>query len=127
MHKVNLKVNLWGRDFDLNGVMQCYPGEEPTQTQTEAWNKFISNANLSEETKNPVEKYVLKHGLSDTGVSEVDNIFKYVIPKSVLIPREDKKRVVALMCNYKFDMEHGMAIVLENEELKEVGPQDIIL
>ena len=49
------------------------------------------------------------------------------IPKSVLIPREKEKRVVALMCNYKFDMEHGLAIVFENEQFKTVGPQDIIL
>lgn len=126
MNKVNLKVNLWGRDFDLNGVMQCYPGEEPTQTQTEAWNKFISNANLSEETKKTVEKYVLKHGLSDTGVSEVDNIFKYVIPKSIIIPRS-KRLVVAIMCNFKFDPEQGIAILFENGEFKEVGPQDIAL
>jgi hypothetical protein len=31
------------------------------------------------------------------------------------------------MCNYKFDMENGLAIVFENEEAIEVGKQDIIL
>lgn len=126
MNKVNIKINLWGRDFDLNGVMQCYSGEEPTQTQKDAWNKFISNSNISDETKNDVEEYVLKHGLSDTGATAVDNIFKYVIPKSIIVPRS-KKLVVAIMCNFKFDPEQGIAILFEDGKLKEVGPQDIAL
>lgn len=126
MNKVNFKINLWGRDFDLNGVMQCYPGEEPTQTQKDAWNKFISNSNISDDTKNAVEEYVLKHGLSDTGATDVDNIFKYVIPKSIIIPRS-KRLAVAIMCNFKFDPEQGIAILFEDGKLKEVGPQDIAL
>ena len=43
------------------------------------------------------------------------------------IARNCNKRAIAVMCNYKFDMEHGIAIVYENEEFKEVGPQDIAL
>jgi hypothetical protein len=31
------------------------------------------------------------------------------------------------MCNFKFDMEHGLAIVFEDEKLKKIGPQEIVL
>ena len=41
--------------------------------------------------------------------------------------RNEEKRIVALMCNYKFDIENGIAIVFENEKLKDIGIQDIIL
>ena len=57
----------------------------------------------------------------------VDNIFKYVMPKNIYVPRNLKKRVVAIMCNYKFDTEHGIAVVFENEQFKEIGAQDIAL
>ena len=36
-------------------------------------------------------------------------------------------RVVAIMCNYKFDMEHGIAIVFKNEMFSKIVSQDIIL
>ena len=38
-----------------------------------------------------------------------------------------KERVVAVMCDFKFDMENGLAIVFENEKFKEVGYQDLVL
>lgn len=124
---MNNKVNLtiWGREFELNIVFQNYPGEEVTPNQE----KVV----LSLETLdfglslNPLEEYILKYNSEDIDASEITNIFKYVMPKSILIPRENEKRVVALMCNYKFDMEHGLVIVFENEKYKTVGPQDIIL
>ncbi len=72
------------------------------------------------------KKYVIKNGLKDMGMDSVDNIFKYVIPKTISVPKA-KKRVVAIMCNFKFDMEHGMAIVFEDEKIKKIGPQDIVL
>ena len=31
---------------------------------------------------------------------------------------------VALMCNYRYDPEHGLAAVFENERLKKIIPQD---
>ena len=56
-----------------------------------------------------------------------ENIFKYVMPKSIFVPHTKKHRIAAIMCNYKFDMEHGIAVVFENGKLKKVGTQDIVL
>ena len=123
--KNKVKCTIWKREFDLNVVFQNFPGEEVTTNQekiSDSLESFDFDRSLMK-----VKEYIMKWNSEDVDSPEINNIFKYVIPKSVLIPREDKKRVVALMCNYKFDMEHGMAIVFENEELKEVGPQDIIL
>ena len=89
-----------------------------------------SCSDLSEDSINEsithVEKYILNNGLKDNGLYEVDNIFKYVIPKDIYI-LQDEKRKVAILCNYKFDMEHGLAIVFENEKFKTIVAQDIIL
>ena len=56
----------------------------------------------------------------------IENIFKYVMPKSIFVPREEK-RIVAVLFDFRFDMEHGMAIVFENEKFSTIGSEDIIL
>lgn len=60
------------------------------------------------------------------GVS-INNIFKYVAPKYLYVARNNEKHVVAIMCNYKFDPENGIAVIFENEKFSKIGMQDIIL
>lgn len=124
MNKINMTI--WGREFELPVMIKQFKGKDITETQKEAADEFESCESVVNAARKDVEQYVLNNGLKDTGATEVDNIFKYVIPKSISIPKA-KDRVVAIMCNYKFDMEHGIAIVFENEKFKNIGPQDIIL
>ena len=121
----SVNLNIWGRAFELNIVFQNFPGEEVTTNQE----RVVETLGSIEygQSLDPVKEYIVKYNAEDLAEPEISNIFKYVIPKSVLIPRENDKRIAALMCNYKFDMEHGMAVVFENEKFKAVGPQDIIL
>ncbi len=37
-----------------------------------------------------------------------------------------KSQSIAILYDYNYDSEHGLAVVFENEILKEIGPQDII-
>lgn len=124
MNKINTEI--WGRGFELPVIIKQFKGKEITDIQKEAVDRFEKNLNILNDAKAEVEKYIIDNGLKENGINEVDNIFKYVIPKSISVPKS-KKRVVALMCNFKFDMEHGLAIIFEDEKLKEVGPQDLVL
>lgn len=121
-----IKMNIWGRDFDLPVMIKKFKGKDITDEQNDAVEKFESSEKMVNAAKDEVEKYIIKNGLKDVGVDSVDNIFKYVIPKTISVPKS-KKRIVAIMCNFKFDMEHGLAIVFEDEKLKKIGPQDIVL
>jgi len=58
---------------------------------------------------------------------EIDNIFKYIIPLDIYISRNQKQRTIAIMCKYKFDLEHGIAIIYRNGKLSKIGLQDIII
>ena len=120
-----LKVIIWDREFELSVIYQNFPGEEVIENQ-EKIAGTISTIDFSVAQKG-VEQYIRKYNSADLNGDEIANIFKYVIPKSLLIPREYDKRIFAIMCNYKFDMEHGIAVVFEDEKYKTVGPQDIIL
>lgn len=124
MNKINTEI--WGREFELPVIIKQFKGKEITDTQKEAVHCLEQNLNIFNSAIDEVEKYIIDNGLKENGIDEVDNIFKYVIPKSISVPKS-KKRVFALMCNFKFDMEHGLAVIFEDEKFKEVGSQDLIL
>lgn len=117
------KITVWGRDFDIKVIYDVFSGEEILNEQKESFEAFLSKSSdlLSDSTE--VEKYCIKHNKKEIGES-ISNIFKYVIPTAVLIKRDMKKRKVALLCNYRFDEEHGLALVFENEKLVRIGTQD---
>ncbi|MCM1539584.1 MAG: hypothetical protein NC254_14450 [bacterium] len=56
----------------------------------------------------------------------VDNIFKYVMPIKRYVLRTGKDRSIAILCDYKFDIEHGIAVVFKNEKFFRIGSQDIV-
>ena len=119
------KVCIWGRDFELPVSFQNFPGEEVTKMQNMMLDT-IPTIDYSDSLA-MVEQYIMKYNGFEIGTDHIDNIFKYVMPKSVLVTRNEKERCFAIICNYKFDMEHGLAVVYENEKYKTVGAQDIIL
>ena len=121
-----VKTTIWGREFELPVIVKQFKGKDVTEIQEDAVDQLERNMVIFDSAESEIEKYILKNGLKETGISEVDNIFKYVMPKSISVPKA-KKRVVALMCNYKFDMEHGIAVIFEDEKFKKIGPQDLVL
>ena len=123
MNKV--KVFIWGRFFELYVSYQNYPGEDVTKNQ-ERTTAAIPLVDF-DGALDAVKEYIYKNNSDDINENQIENIFRYVMPKSILVTREKDLRVLALMCNYRFDIEHGMAVVFENERYKAVGPEDLIL
>ena len=123
MNKV--RANIWGREFELNVSFDNFPDEEVTENQKHTLDA-IPSVDYSESLPE-LKQYIMKYNGSEIEGAVIENIFKYVMPKSFVIAREKEDRVFAIFCNYKFDMEHGLAVVYKNEKFKVVGPQDIIL
>ncbi len=125
MNKIN--ISIWGRDFELGLEYDCYSNEGILPTQEKAVEMIIANKKCIEDSLTAVKNYCMKNNNGELKEKVINNIFKYVIPKYLYVKRDDNKRVVAIMCNYKFDMENGIAIVFENEGFVTIGKQDIIL
>lgn len=132
----NMKLNVWGREFELPVEFDLYEGEDVSKTQKEALSEFEEkNSHEGEVVKNmllessldKLKAFCLDRNKEEIQEESIDNIFKYVIPQNLYVLRSETCRVVALMCAYKFDLEHGLAIVFENECLKEIGTQDLVL
>ena len=123
MSKSALKI--WGRVFELNVVYECYPGEEVLDSQRAEF-ELLKTTDVVDSALESVKEYVIKTA-GEQIEAPIENIFKYVMPKSVFVPHNKKSPSVAIMCNYKFDMEHGIAVVFENGKYKEVGIQNDVL
>lgn len=121
-----VKINIWNREFDLPVSFSCYPGEEILLEQKKALAAFCDEEFPTEGSLKDITKYVEKTAANKLNGMEIDNIFKFVMPKSLYIPRT-KENVVAIICNYKFDMENGIAVVFKDNKLNKIGTQDIIL
>lgn len=119
-----LNIKIWNRDFDLKVIYDCYAGEQVLDEQKEALKNFSSNKKTIESSKDVVEKYCLSQNKDEIGADEIDNIFKFIQPESIFVKRDCQ---VAILCKYKFDAEHGVAIVFKDGLVAEVGNQDIIL
>lgn len=121
MTKLNIK--LWGRDFSLPLVYQCDSDETVLDSQIQACELLSAAWGAVEDSLTAIEGYCLKRDGEQIGTS-IPNIFKYVVPVEILVLRDGASREVALLCNYRFDPEHGLAAVFKNEKLLKVIPQD---
>lgn len=121
-----IKINIWNRDFSLPVVLECYDDEQILASQNEAFDWIKSENEQIEKSLESVERYVIKNDSKELTKKEVDNIFKYVMPKTIYIPHV-KKPTVVILCNYKFDPEHGLAVVFENGKFKKVDSEDAVL
>ena len=123
MNKVNVRI--WGREFELGVSYQNFPGEDITENQQ----KILTTVPTADydAAKAGVVGYIRKFFVDELGNDNLDNIFRFVMPKNILIPRTEASDMFAIMCNFKLDMEHGIAVIFEDGEYKTAGPQDLIL
>lgn len=121
------KLLIWGREFEIEIKYDCYAGEEVLENQKDALKAFLKSKENIEESLEMVKNYCLAQNKKDIGEKEISNIFKYVIPKYLYVVRNIDEHIIAIMCNYKFDQENGIAVVFENEKCQKIGKQDVIL
>lgn len=118
-----IKVDIWNRSFELRVVSDENDMNSISEKQKEVIDDlFVKNKEVLEDFSEIFE-YCKKKNKEEICS---DNIFKYVMPKYLYIIDTENK-CVAIMCDYKFDMEHGIAVVYENDKLTKVVEQDYIL
>ena len=120
----NIKLVIWGREFNLRIAFDCYSGETATENQQQALARFVQTTSTIDSSLTYVFEYCKKY---DSNI-QTDNVFRYVIPQALFIQRtRDGSRVVALMGAFKLDLEHGIAIVFKDEAYWKIGSQDVVL
>lgn len=134
---VKVKLDIYGKKFNLNVHYRAYSGEEITEGQYITALSFEKNANIN-ATLNRLRDYIIEDSEyidPDNKIDSIDDIFEYVNPKTLFIPRimykpkelnGEKNRYAAILFDYTLD-EHGIALVFKNERLISIGSQDIII
>ena len=122
---MNKKLNVWGREFDLKVIYDVYEDEEITSIQNEAYEDFIAKSGELLHSDEEVKKYCISIDSKNVG-DNIDNIFKFVMPTSIYIKRASQNHIVALLCNYRFDEEHGIALVYVDGKFSKICTQDDI-
>ena len=122
----SIELVIWDRNFSLPIEYNCYEGEVITTEQNDALMNFISHKDWIENAKRVVEVYCKEDVITDEGNLKKDNIFSYVKPECIFVKHEENPRI-ALMCKYRYDLEHGLAVVFSSDGKITVGQQDIIL
>ena len=123
----SVKLNIWAREFNLPIDYDGFEDELPTKEQTDALDVFVSHPDWIECSKTLVESYCKKNLMEDNTNQKKDNIFSYVKPEFLFVKRGEGHPRVGVMCKYRYDPEHGLAIVFQTDGKVKVGNQDIIL
>lgn len=123
----SLTINLWGRQFNLEVIYDLLDNEEISANQTKALEALTSSWGVVENALEDIKQYCLNDNQNGINDKQLANIFKYVVPQALYICRAEITRVVGLLCAYRFDPEHNLALIFENERLREIGPEDILL
>lgn len=122
-----MDVEIWGRIFSLEVVYAHHKDENITEAQEQAIKKFLANLQWIDRAKKCVEDFCRAKVLGDEENQKKDNIFSYVKPHYLLVKLNEDKPRVAIMCKYRYDPEHGLAVVFDWVGNVTVGIQDIIL
>lgn len=121
-----LNISIWERAFLLPVEYDCYDDEAVTDAQKSAVKTLTMHPEWIVSAKSQVERFCREEVIADSENNKKDNIFSYIKPDYLFVKREDYPRV-ALMCKYRYDMEHGLAVVFATDGSVTVGYQDFIL
>ena len=125
-----VEIMIWGREFSLPVEYDYCTEESAADELQEALDCFLSRKDrkdLMDIGKNAVEEYCKERVAEDDGNTKKDNVFSYVKPESLYVTRDQSGAKVAIMCAYRYDPEHGLAVVFLPDDTVSVGIQDIVL
>ena len=122
-----LELEIWGRKFSLPVEYDCYEGEEVTEAQIQALKHFKTHTEWIKQSKCIIENYCKEQVMNDDENTKKNIIFSYIKPEYLFVKRDKANPRIALMCEYRYDLEHGLAVIFSSEGEVTVGVQDRIL
>lgn len=122
-----VELNIWNRDLILPVYFESFKDVEVQDVQEAALAKLLENSEWITAALPIVQAYCKSALLEDETNNKKDNVFSYVKPESIFVESASENPRVSIMCKYRYDLEHGLAVVFGNDGSVEVGLQDIIL
>ena len=124
------RLNIWGRDFEIEILYEEYEDEGRTHAQDVALNSLLGNWSVVNSSLDAVKRFCAERYPNEleaiSGGRTIDNIFRYVMPESLFVLRREGARALELLCRSRLDPEHGLAVYFENEAFAGVGTEGTI-
>lgn len=106
-----------------NVLYECKNGQKPTNEQHQALEMFENELFQKKElnkiqhylgSQNEIMNFISKlDGIDDVDIN--DSVLDYLKPVEIRVLNE-KNRMVEIVCDFKLDMEHSIAIRFKNEK-----------
>jgi len=115
------QVLLWDETYDLRIVADAYLGELITEAQRESYLIFLDNVErFSKRSLELVAEYISKV------YERVDanHVHTLMVPTAILFQQDG---AFGILCDFKYDEEHGLAIMLYPKSQEQAGMQDIFI
>jgi len=141
--KREITINLFGFERIVTLIIDGEEDAEFEEAQVNAYNSFFRNKDsLLKQAEDAILKYYLEvymeyrerlgDQFADTMapvLSTKEEVAKITEPKQLLFPMvfDEEVRQVGLLLECTWEPEHGLAVKFEDEEVIEVGYQDIVL
>lgn len=123
----NISIKIWDRDFSLNVDYNCYPGEKVTAKQEEMVYMLMKHHEWFDKAKKKVVDYCKDKVNEDESNQKKGNVFSYLKPEYIFVKHDDSNSTIAIMFKYRYEPEHGLAVVFDENGNIKIGIQDIIL
>jgi hypothetical protein len=121
-------LNVWGTAYNLP-VEYCDSIDADCAVAVEQSLLCFSanSAAIIEEARTAVTSYVQKTAYA-IGISDSESLEACVEPQMLLVRADEDKSVnIAVLCGFKYDPEHDLAMVFSDQKLVEVGNQDLVV
>lgn len=124
------EFEIWGRKFLLDVSLTCYSDETVLDSQLRIFGCIKEKLNeLYEICKTKIYEYVKKDDLKAFFPNKEipENIFKFIIPKAIIVTRHTDVDYFGFLFYFKYDRENDMCVSFKNYKFFQIGPEDIIL
>jgi hypothetical protein len=137
-----LQCELFGARHTLQLVIVAYDESPPLDIQRQAFAHFLQRApSIVSEVETELLHYYLnnleewREQFGDTAdqlapyASSAADLSRLLRPTHLLVcdPFDSSDRIVGFLFDCSWDIEHGVGVKIVNEQVVEVGPQDILL
>ena len=138
-----IEVNIFGKTCKLELIIEKFENEEFEEIQHEAYQKFMQNIEgILKQGEEAAFKYYLdvfqdyRDRSDDESKDKIapviksqDELYELIEPTTLLFPAVFGRdvREFGILCECRWEVEHGLAVKYHNEKVVEAGYQDIII
>ena len=124
------EFEIWGRNFQLDVSLACHSNQVVLDSQVRIFNTIKNKLNeLYDVCRTKIYEYMHNEERKELFPNNEipENIFKFIIPKAIVITRHIDVIYFGFLFHFRYDSENDICVSFKNFDFYEIGPEYIIL